>query len=29
MLCWVAAAMVVFSFLLSKNDPSEKAPAAG
>jgi DHA2 family multidrug resistance protein len=29
MLCWVAAVMVIFSFLLSKNKPGEKAPAAG
>jgi MFS transporter, DHA2 family, multidrug resistance protein len=29
MLCWVAAVMIIFSFLLSKNNPGEKAPAAG
>jgi DHA2 family multidrug resistance protein len=29
MLCWVAAVMIIVSFVLSKNDPNEKAPAAG
>ncbi|MGD0571375.1 MAG: DHA2 family efflux MFS transporter permease subunit [Candidatus Sulfotelmatobacter sp.] len=29
MLCWVAAIMFFFAFLLSKNKPGEAAPAAG
>jgi hypothetical protein len=29
MLCWVAAVMIIVSFVLSKNDPNAKAPAAG